>query len=165
MNLRRRSGLRTALNFQGKAVRHKKRDKSWSCNNGLPFRCWASCCLDLNQEGLVMGAVGSLVNTFRFHSDNIGPPRCFLHSLSKSKQDSLLHTHSCRSCRECQQATALLVSLSTLPTPTRTQLQKAFGAQGFISAGIHIFSLSANAKFPFSCREPGVEFALAVQVF
>ena len=112
-----------------------------------------------------MGAVGSLGNTFRSHSDNPGPLPCILHYLPKNKQDSLLHTHSYRSCRECQQATALWVSLSTLPTPTQTQLQKAFGAQGFISAGIHTFSLSTNAKFSFSCREPGVEFALAVQVF
>ena len=72
MNLRRRSGLRTALNFQGKAVRLKKNnsDKSWSWYDGLSFRCWASCCLDLNQEGLVTGAVGSLANTFRSHSEN-----------------------------------------------------------------------------------------------
>ena len=69
-----------------------------------------------------------------------------------------------RSCRECRQATALWVSLSTLPTPTLRPSQKEFGALGFISAGIHTFSLLTNAIFPFSCREPGVEFALAVQV-
>ena len=42
-------------------------------------------------------------------------------------------------------------------------------AEGVRGTGVHLcryshFPLLTKAIFPFSCREPGVEFALAVQV-
>ena len=68
-----------------------------------------------------------------------------------------------RNYRECPQAIVSWDSLSTLLILTLMPLQKEFAAPGFIFAGFSLlwqYRLTSCTYF----REPGVEFALAVQV-
>ena len=75
-----------------------------------------------------------------------------------------IHDPLCnRNYRECPQAIVSWDSLSTLPTLTLRQLQKEFAAPGFIFAGFSLLWQNHLTSCTYF-REPGVEFALAVQV-
>ena len=84
----------------------------------------------------------------------------FLHKYSSHGfHDPLCH----RNYRECPQAIVSWDSLSTLPTLTLRPLQKEFAAPGFIFAGFSLLWQNHLTSCTYF-REPGVEFALAVQV-
>ena len=84
----------------------------------------------------------------------------FLHKYSSHG----FHDPLCnRNYRECPQAIVSWDSLSTLPIPTLRPLQKEFAAPGFIFAGFPLLRQNHLTSCTYF-REPGVEFALAVQV-
>ena len=125
MNLRRRSGLRTALNFQGKAVGPEKDN---SCHQWIVFKVLSKLLPGLESGRTGNGGRG--VTGEHLQVSFFSPETRFM-----CHCDPIFHIRWCRNCRECLQATVSLVSLSTSPSQTQRRSQKESGALGFTFAG------------------------------